>query len=85
MSFIKNFINNLAFCAMCFIVISASPICLALSLDKDLGSSASLIIRVMACIIFGIEVLAWIYVSCKAAKGELYEWDIKGFQKVKGF
>ena len=73
MSFIKNFINNLAFCAMCFIVISASPICLALSLDKDLGSSASLIIRVMACIIFGIEVLAWIYVSCKAAKGELYE------------
>lgn len=85
MSFIKNFINNLAFCAMCFIVISASPICLALSLDKDLGLSASLTIRVMAGIIFGIEVLAWIYVSYKAAKGELYEWDIKGFQKVKGF
>lgn len=85
MSFIKNFINNLAFCAMCFILISASPICVMLSFDRDLGSSASLTIRVMACMIFGIEVLAWIYVSYKAAKGELYEWDIKGFQKVKGF
>ena len=85
MSFIKNFINNLAFCAMCFILISASSICFMLSFDKDLGSSASLIIRVMACIIFGMEVLAWIYVSYKAAKGELYEWDIKGFQKIEGF
>ena len=68
-----SFIKNLACCAMCFILISASSICFMLSFDKDLGSSASLIIRVMACIIFGMEVLAWIYVSYKAAKGELYE------------
>ena len=85
MSFIKDFINNLAICAMCFIFVSASPICFMLSFDNDLGSSASLIIRIMASIIFGIEVLACIYVSYKDAKGELYEWNIKGFQKIEGF